>query len=169
MNLRSGKTTGHRKTKFNNLPIEIQRKIFAMASSGPLQSKKVGAISKEARNVTKYKRSASRIDKARWAYITSTNTRMSYLHNNIPHSLGRMAERMGDNQGIGRQYRIRENIKKNFRNRILPKGSTNQNNNIQYFENSHNTYTLNSNGILRRMRTTVAPGAARHIQYIGKI
>jgi len=169
MKLRSGKNTSRRATSFNNLPVNVQRKIFMMAASGPMQSFKVGAISKEARNVTKYKRAAARIDKARWKYITSPNTRGEYLHNNIPNKLGRMAYRMGNDQGIGSQYKIRENIKKNFRNRILPKGPTNVNNGILYFQNNRNTYKLNSNGILTRSATYVPPGAARHIQYIGKI
>ena len=135
-----------------------------------MQARKVGAISKEARNVTKYKRAAGKINKARWKMITSPNTRGEYLNNNIPHRLGRMAERMGNNQGIGSQYRIRENIKKNFRNRILPRGHTNANESgTRYFENNRYTYTLNSNGILRRSLTHVAPGAARYSQYIGKI
>lgn len=169
--LRSGKNTSRRTTQFNNLPLEIQRIIFQKAATGPMQARKVGAISKEARNVTKYKRAAARINKARWAHITSPRTRGEYLHNNIPHRLGRMALRMGNNQGIGPQYRIRENIKKNFRNRILPRGHTNvnENNGTRYFENNRYTYTLNSNGILRRSLTNVAPGAAQYNQYIGKI
>ena len=171
MKLRSGKNTSRRLTSFNNLPLNVQRMIFAMAASGPMQARKVGAISKEARNVTKYKRAAARINKARWKYITSFETRGRYMHNNIPHRLGRMAERMGNNQGIGPQYRNRENIKKNFRNRILPQGPSwvNNNNGTQYFRNRRNTYSLNLNGILRRQLTHVPPGAARYVQYIGKI
>lgn len=170
MKLRSGKNTSRRLTSFNNLPVNIQRIIFAMAASGPMQARKVGAISKEARNVTKYKRAAARINKARWKYITSFNTRGRYLHNNIPHRLGRMAERMGNNQGIGPQYRIRENIKKNFRNRILHQGPSWVNNNgTQYFRNNMFTYLLNRNGILSRQVTRIAPGAARYVQYVGKI
>jgi hypothetical protein len=170
---RSGKRTGansRRNASWNNLPENIQRIIFQKAASGPMQARKVGAISKLARNATKYKRAAGRINKARWAYITAGDTRGEYLHNNIPHRLGRMAERMGNNQGIGSQYRIRENIKKNFRNRILPKGPTNINNSqIRYYENNRYTYMLNQNGILRRKVTHVNPGAARYVQYIGKV
>jgi hypothetical protein len=169
---RSGKRTGankRRNASWNNLPENIQRIILLHAASGPMQARKVGAISKGARNVTKYKRAAGRINKARWAYITSGRTRGEYLHNNIPHRLGQMAERMGNNQGIGSQYRIRENIKRNFRNRILPKGPTNINNQTRYYENNTNTYILDRNGILRRTKTTVNPGAARYVQYIGKI
>lgn len=166
MKLRSGKNTS-----LSNLPNNMWRKIFLMAATGPMQARKIGAVSKLARNETKYKRAAARINKARWKYITSPNTRIEYLHNNIPHRLGRMAERMGNTQGVGRQYRIRENVKKNFKNRILPKGPTNvnANNGTLYFENAQNTYILNRNRILRRTRTHVAPGAARYQQYIGKV
>lgn len=169
MKLRSGKNTARRHTQFNNLPLELQRKIFTMAASGPLQALKVGAISKVARNETKYKRAAARINKARWAHITSPMTRAEYLHNNIPHRLGRMALRMGNNQGIGPQYKIRENIKKNFRNRISKSPPTNVNNGNMYWQNNRFTYHLNRDGILRRTTTHLPPGAARYSQYIGKV
>lgn len=168
MKLRSGKT--YQKNRVPNLPLNVINKIMKMtAASGPSQRKKISQVSNRYSYLTKNARAANAIRRAQWKHITSRKTRMEYLHGNIPHRLGKLALRLGNNQGIGPQYKIRENIKKNFRARILPRGPTNVNGTNRYFENNRYTYHLNQNGILRRNLTHNAPGAATYTQYIGKI
>jgi len=162
---RSGKTTSP-KRPVPNLPLNIQRLIFGLAAkSGPGQRAKIAQVSRIGRNTVIHKMAADKIDRARRKMIREAY--FNYLHNNIPKRFGTMASRMG-NHGVGRMYTQRENIKRNFRNRILPRAPNNVNNGNRYYYNNQYTYKLDSNNILRRTMNS-GPGAARVEQYIGKI
>jgi hypothetical protein len=162
---RSGKTTSP-KRPVPNLPLNIQRLIFGMAArSGPGQRAKIAQVSRLGRNTVIHKMAADKINRARRKMIQEAY--FNYLHNNIPKRFGTMAARMGTNV-VGRMYTQRENIKRNFKNRILPRAPNNVNNGTRYYYNNQSTYTLNNRNILRRTYHT-GPGAARVEQYIGKI
>jgi hypothetical protein len=135
------------------------------ARSGPSQRAKIAQVSRLGRNTVIHKMAADKINRARRKMIQEAY--FNYLHNNIPKRFGTMAARMGTNV-VGRMYTQRENIKRNFKNRILPRAPNNVNNGTRYYYNNQSTYTLNNKNILRRTRNA-GPGAARVEQYIGKI
>lgn len=162
---RSGKTT-YPKRPIPNLPLNIQRLIFGMAAqSGPGQRAKIAQVSKVGRNTVIHKMAADKINRARRKMIRGAY--FNYLQNNIPKRFGTMASRMG-NRGVGRMYTQRENIKRNFKNRILPRVPNDVNNGNRYYYTNNSTYKLNSNNILRRTMNA-GPGTARVEEYIGKI
>ena len=173
---RSGRVlnkTAPRSTQFSNLPLNVQRKIFlSAAASGPMQESAISQISKTARDALKYKTAARKIDWARRKMLTSANAFWRYQTNNIPNKLGKMAVRMPYRSSVARFYTEREARKKNFKNRILPRGHNNINNNTgtRSFYNNRFTYDLNRNGILRIRSSYTGPHGIQHLEkYIGKI
>lgn len=125
-----------RNTRFNNLPANLQKKIFTMAANTPKRAFTVGAVSKNARNATKYKRTAALINKARSKYLRSSKTLNEVKNKNIPFKLLKLALGMKNKKGIGALHKERGEHMKKFRN--LQQHEVPQVNNgfVRYYVNS---------------------------------
>ena len=172
-NLRSG-TQKRSNSNLPQLPPEILYGIFKFAGeTGPSQPRKMALVSQLAKNATKNSRATEALKRAMWKHVTDPRTIYNYSNNkNIPNHIGRFAHRTAPNRSVlGRLYRFRENTKKNFRNRILPRGPMEVNNNgMQEYENNRNnriTYELYPDRTLYKI--FAPPGRARATRFIGKL
>lgn len=125
-----------RNTQFTNLPVNLQKKIFTMAANTPKSAFTIGAVSKNARNATKYKRAAALINKGRIKYLQSSKTLNEVKNKNIPFKLLKLALGMKNKKGIGALYKERQEHMKKFRN--LQQHEVPQVNNgfVRYYVNS---------------------------------
>jgi hypothetical protein len=146
------------------LPPDVLAKIFKnLAKSGPQRAITVAQVSKLGKEVAQNNIAIHRLKKVLHKIYSHPNMYWKYRNANIPKSIGLIGIKIGSR--IGTEYRKREAVKKNFRNRISKLEPINDG--TYYNDAAHYTYELNGR-VLRRTRN-VGPGAASVQKYIGTI